>query len=93
MTALRTTGGVTPQHKELIDQAAQAIAQDNTELACAYIQKTAVEKAIPEIEKRLAPVGVFCLHHFVQSFYNQKLYRLAFTFMYPLKSIRVEMIL
>lgn len=48
--ALRT---VTPQQKELIDQAVQVIAQDNTELACAFIQKTAVEKAIPEIDKKL----------------------------------------
>lgn len=28
-------------------------AQDNMELACAFIQKTAIEKAIPEIDKRL----------------------------------------
>ena len=31
---------------------------DNTELACAFIQKTAVEKAVSEIDKRLADVGV-----------------------------------
>ena len=30
---------------------------DNTELACAFIQKTAVEKAVPEIDKRLAEVS------------------------------------
>lgn len=42
------------QQKEMIEQAAGHIAQDNTELACAFIQKTAIEKAIPEIDKRLA---------------------------------------
>lgn len=43
----------TAQQKELIDQAANIVAADNMELACAFIQKTAVEKAIPEIDKRL----------------------------------------
>ncbi|KAJ8302562.1 hypothetical protein KUTeg_018958 [Tegillarca granosa] len=51
MNSLR---GATQQQKELIEQSAQVIAQDNTELACAFIQKTAVERAIPEINKRLA---------------------------------------
>ena len=55
LAALR--GSATPQQKELIEQAAQVIAQDNTELACAFIQKTAVEKAIPEIDKRLTAVS------------------------------------
>ncbi|CAG2231245.1 CNOT1 [Mytilus edulis] len=44
----------TPQQKEMIEQAAQQVAQDNTELACVFIQKTAIEKAIPDIDKRLA---------------------------------------
>ena len=48
--------GATQPQKELIEQAAQVLAQDNTELACAFIQKTAVEKAIPEMDKRLATV-------------------------------------
>lgn len=43
----------TSQQKDWIDQAVSAIADDNAELACAYIQKTAVEKALPEIDKRL----------------------------------------
>ena len=43
----------TAQHKELIEQASTIIAQDNMELACTFIQKTAIEKAIPEIDKRL----------------------------------------
>ncbi|KAG5879168.1 hypothetical protein JTB14_029970 [Gonioctena quinquepunctata] len=43
----------TVQQKEMIEQAASVIANDNMELACAFVQKTAVEKAIPEIDKRL----------------------------------------
>lgn len=46
-------GGANTQHKDMIEQAATIIAQDNMELACAFIQKTATEKAIPEIDKRL----------------------------------------
>lgn len=41
----------------MIEQAATVIAQDNIELASAFIQKTAVERAIPEIDKRLASVS------------------------------------
>ncbi|XP_064641680.1 CCR4-NOT transcription complex subunit 1-like isoform X3 [Lineus longissimus] len=44
----------TPPQKEMIEQASQVLATDNTELACAFIQKTAVEKALPEMDKRLA---------------------------------------
>ncbi len=40
--------------KALIEQAAQQISADNTELACAFIQKSSMEKATPEIDKRLA---------------------------------------
>lgn len=58
----------TPQQKELVEQVEQAVkelveqaatiaAQDNMELACAFIQKTAIEKAIPEIDKRLLNVS------------------------------------
>jgi hypothetical protein len=43
--------------KELVEQAATIAAQDNMELACAFIQKTAIEKAIPEIDKRLLNVS------------------------------------
>jgi len=46
--------------KTLIDQAAQQISADNTELACAYIQKTSMEKALPEMEKKLSEVHVVC---------------------------------
>jgi len=50
---------VSGTQKELIEQAAQVIATDNAELATAFLQKTAVEKAIPEIEKHLTNV---CRH-------------------------------
>lgn len=43
--------------KVLIEQAAHQLSAETTELACAFIQKTAVEKAIPEIDKRLAEVS------------------------------------
>lgn len=48
--------GATHAQKDLIEQACQVIAQDNTELACCFIQKTAVEKAMPEMDKRLTQV-------------------------------------
>ncbi|XP_019755712.2 CCR4-NOT transcription complex subunit 1 isoform X2 [Dendroctonus ponderosae] len=56
MKQLLNTNLVTPsiQQKEMIDQAANVIANDNTELACAIVQKTAIEKAIPEIDKHLS---------------------------------------
>jgi len=34
------------------------VSEENTELACAFIQKTAVEKALPEMDKRLTTVGL-----------------------------------
>ena len=43
--------------EEAVTSAAQIIAQDTVDLACAFIQKTAVEKAIPEMDKRLKQVG------------------------------------
>jgi hypothetical protein len=44
-----------------VEQAATVAAQDNMELACAFIQKTAIEKAIPEIDKRLLTVSLLHL--------------------------------
>ena len=43
--------------KPLIEQAALQISAENTELACAFIQKTSMEKATPEMDKRLAEVS------------------------------------
>merc|ERR1719420_2347911 len=42
-----------PPVAENVDVTVSVIANDNVELACAFIQKKAVEKAIPEIDKRL----------------------------------------
>jgi CCR4-NOT transcription complex subunit 1 len=39
----------------MVEQASTVIAQENMELACVFIQKTAVEKALLEIDKRLTP--------------------------------------
>ena len=44
--------------KQMIEKAADAVALDNTELACAFVQKTAMEKAVPDMDKRLAEVVV-----------------------------------
>lgn len=44
-----------------MEQAAAQLAQDNCELACCFIQKMAVEKAGPEMDKRLATVSLKCL--------------------------------
>ncbi|XP_033113474.1 CCR4-NOT transcription complex subunit 1-like isoform X3 [Anneissia japonica] len=51
---LTTLKAATPQQKEAIEQAASMVAADNVELACAFIQKCAVEKAVPEMDRRLA---------------------------------------
>lgn len=40
----------------MIEIAAQMVAQDNAELATVFLQKTAIERALPEIDKRLATV-------------------------------------
>ncbi|RWS29576.1 CCR4-NOT transcription complex subunit 1-like isoform X6 [Leptotrombidium deliense] len=40
--------------KDLIEATANTIASDNIDLACSFIQKSAIEKAIPELDKRLA---------------------------------------
>merc|ERR1719186_2378621 len=45
--------GLATNATEAIDVTVSVIANDNVELACAFIQKKAVEKAIPEIDKRL----------------------------------------
>ena len=42
------------QVKDMVEQAVGVLAQENMELACVFIQKTAVEKALIEIDKRLA---------------------------------------
>ena len=51
---LATVRSATPQQKEFMEQTASRVAADNVELACCFIQKTAVEKAIVEVDKRLS---------------------------------------
>jgi hypothetical protein len=53
VSAFTTATGVAA-NKELIEATAQTIAANNIDLACAYLQKAAVEKAIAELDKRLA---------------------------------------
>lgn len=48
--ALQTASQQQREHAETV---VTTIAEDNMELACAFIQKAAIEKAIPEIDKRL----------------------------------------
>lgn len=52
-----------------MEEAANRIAQDNCELACCFIQKTAVEKAGPEMDKRLATVRPFLNVFFFKNFF------------------------
>merc|ERR1711962_412315 len=42
------------QQKEQLEQVAQTVANDNLEMCCVFIQKTAVERALHETDKRLA---------------------------------------
>jgi len=37
----------------MVEQAASVVAADNVELACCFVQKTAVERALIEMDKRL----------------------------------------
>lgn len=45
----------------MIDQACTMCANDNLELACAFVQKTATEKAVIEIDKYLKSVSLVYL--------------------------------
>jgi len=54
MTTLRVSPNGNMQQKEQLEQVAQSIANDNLELCCVFIQKTAVERALHETDKRLA---------------------------------------
>jgi CCR4-NOT transcription complex subunit 1 len=42
-----------PQSGALVDQAIQAATNDNLALACAFIEKTAMERAVPEVDELL----------------------------------------
>lgn len=47
------------QQLDQVDNLANAIAQENIGIACAFIQKTAAEKAVLDIDKRFAAVSSF----------------------------------
>ncbi|XP_053697550.1 CCR4-NOT transcription complex subunit 1 [Sabethes cyaneus] len=51
-TAFMTT--LSPAQKDVADAAANQLAADNMELVSAFIQKTAIEKVVPEMDKLLA---------------------------------------
>ena len=42
---------------EQVEQFANSIAAENTPIACAFIQKTAAEKAVREMDKRFGNVS------------------------------------
>ncbi len=46
------------QQKEQLELLAAIVTSDNIELACSFIQKSAVEKCLIEIDKRLVSVRV-----------------------------------
>ena len=48
--------GANAQQKEQMEHVAAAVAIDNVELACAFIQKSSVEKCLLEIDKKLMSV-------------------------------------
>ena len=50
----RQLGPASSATKEIIEATANTIASDNIDLACCLIEKTAIEKAIPELDKRLS---------------------------------------
>lgn len=54
--------GANAQQKEQIEIVAAAVAVDNLEIACAFIQKSSVEKCLMEIDKRLLSV-CYCLSY------------------------------
>ena len=53
--------GANAQQKEQLEHVAASVANGNLELACAFIQKSSVEKCLLEIDKRLMSVSIS--HH------------------------------
>ncbi|XP_043271972.1 CCR4-NOT transcription complex subunit 1-like [Venturia canescens] len=51
---LRTVTGLNFLQEELAEQAANVVSAENVDLACAFLQKTAIEIAMQEIDKRLS---------------------------------------
>uniref|UniRef100_A0A8C4WXR9 CCR4-NOT transcription complex, subunit 1 n=1 Tax=Eptatretus burgeri TaxID=7764 RepID=A0A8C4WXR9_EPTBU len=80
LAALR---GSTMQQKEMIELATNQLAQDNCELACCFIQKMAVEKAGPEMDKRLATVCLWTeVTVFTRLFVCEQIFEFFFTFLH-----------
>lgn len=59
ITLALNSQGATAQQKELIEHTVTVCAQENMELACAIIQKTAMEKALVQMDKHLTTVSQF----------------------------------
>ncbi len=57
LAALNITDTATEAQKETVEQSAQIITAENIDNACAFIQKTAMERVIIEIDQRLRNVG------------------------------------
>ena len=70
---------LTPQQKELIEQAANIIASDNVELGCCYIQKHAVEKALLEMDKRMHNVSKGLVGRFTAFWFYFLLFKFLFS--------------
>lgn len=51
---IATLRNANSQQKDQLEQVAQIIANDNLEMCCVFIQKTAVERALHETDRRLA---------------------------------------
>lgn len=72
--------------KDVIEQTALMIAQDNMEVACCFIQKTAIEKALLDIDKRMSVVS--WLFMFTLRGCNRHLYVNIFFFIF--RNLNIE---
>lgn len=50
----------THQQKEMVEHAVTACVNDNMDLACAFVQKTTVDKAVVEIDRHMMSVSEEC---------------------------------
>lgn len=66
----------------MIDQACTMCANDNLELACAFVQKTATEKAVIEIDKYLKSVSN--LYYLLKILLKRKYCSLYFTYLFKM---------
>ncbi len=47
-------------HMQTLENAVEVLTQDNLELGCTVIEKTATDKALRDIDERLAPAYQVC---------------------------------